>query len=116
MPLWGGGSYILPGIQCLHTVKWLNNSIWPQDRTLTVRVDLGVMTMKGYSTLHKAQGLEPHSQTQFSVIPRTLVYLIHRWDPNKYYYCVSGYGSNGNEGVLHIPQSSSNRASALDVV
>ena len=34
-------------------------------------------------------------------------YLIHRQNPVRCYYsCQSGPGSNGNEGVLHIPQSS----------
>ena len=38
-------------------------------------------------------------------------YLTHRWDPNRYYHKNSESGSNGNEGVLHIPQSSKIQAS-----
>ena len=34
------------------------------------RVDLGVMTIKGFFTLLKDPGLEPHHQMQFNVIPR----------------------------------------------
>ena len=41
--------------------------------TTLVGVDLGVMTMKGYSTLPRAQEVEPHLQTQFNHIPRTLI-------------------------------------------
>ena len=41
--------------------------------------------------------------------------LIHRWDPNRYYHLdQSGPGSNSNEGVLHIPQSSRTGFSPLD--
>ena len=41
----------------------------------------------------------------------TYFYLTYRWDTNKYNHC----GSNGNERVLHIPQSSSltNRRSLI---
>ena len=35
---------------------------------LWVRVGLGVMAMKEYSTLHIDPGLEPHRQMQFSVL------------------------------------------------
>ena len=38
---------------------------------LRVRVDLGVMAMKGYSTFLRAAGLEPRHQIK--VISRTLV-------------------------------------------
>ena len=38
---------------------------------LQVRVDLGVMAMKEYSTLSRTLEQEPHYQMQFSVIPRT---------------------------------------------
>ena len=38
------------------------------DFTIRVRVDLGVMTIKGYSTLPKSPELEPNYQMQFSVI------------------------------------------------
>ena len=41
--------------------------------TVRVRVDLGVMAMKVYSTFLKASGLKPHYQIQFNVIPKTLV-------------------------------------------
>ena len=40
---------------------------------LRVRVELSVIVIEGYSTFHKAPGLEPHYQMQFSVISRTLV-------------------------------------------
>ena len=53
---------------CMHTVKWLNSSIWPIDETLT--------------------GTTTTSQ--------------------------SGHGNNGNEGILHILQSSRIWASPLD--
>ena len=47
------------------------------DRTLIVistqvRVDLGVMERKDYSTLPTAMELKPHYQMQFDVIPRVL--------------------------------------------
>ena len=53
-------------------------SIWHLDGTLTgttimLRVGMGVMAMKGYSTFSKAPGREIHIQIQFSVIYRTLV-------------------------------------------
>ena len=35
---------------------------------LWVRVDLGVIAIKGNSIISKAPGLEPHNQIQFSVI------------------------------------------------
>ena len=38
---------------------------------LQVRVDLGVIGLKGYSTLLKSPKLEPDYQMQFSIIPRT---------------------------------------------
>ena len=38
-----------------------------------VRVDLGVMTMKRYSTLPRSPELEPHRQMQYSFIPRILL-------------------------------------------
>ena len=38
-------------------------------------------------------------------------YLIHRWNPNRTTtQGHSGYGSNGNDGVLHILQSSRTEA------
>ena len=40
---------------------------------LWVRMDLGVMTMKEYSTFSKAPGLQPLHLIFFSVISRTLV-------------------------------------------
>ena len=40
---------------------------------LWVRVDLGVMAMKAYSTFPNASGLELHHQMEFSVISRTLI-------------------------------------------
>ena len=39
---------------------------------LWARVDLGVMTMKGYSTFPQISGLEPHHQMQFSVTSKTI--------------------------------------------
>ena len=53
---------------CLHTVKWLNSSIWPIDRTLTGTTTLGQ----------------------------------------------SGPGSDSNEGILQIPQSSGTGNSPSD--
>ena len=41
---------------------------------LRVRVDLGVMAMKGYSTFPRALELEPHHQMQFNVMPRTPIF------------------------------------------
>ena len=38
---------------------------------LQVREDLGVMTMKEYSTFPRAPELEPYDQMQFTIIPRT---------------------------------------------
>ena len=37
-----------------------------------VRVDLEVIVIKGYSTLHRAPEQEPHYQMHFSVMPRML--------------------------------------------
>ena len=39
-----------------------------------VRVDLGVMAMKVYSTLSRYPELEPHHQMQFNVIPNKLLH------------------------------------------
>ena len=44
--------------------------------TVGVRVDLGIMEMKGYISFPKSSGLEPAHQMQFSDIPKT---LIGRW-------------------------------------
>ena len=54
----------------------INEFDLPKDETLTgttlwVRVSLGVIAMKRYSTFPKASELEPHHQMQFSVILRT---------------------------------------------
>ena len=38
---------------------------------LWVSLDLGVIAVKGYSTLPRSSGLEPHHRMQSSVIPRT---------------------------------------------
>ena len=48
---------------------------WDPNRykNMRVRVDLGVMVIKGYSTFSKAPGLEFYHQMQFSLILRTLV-------------------------------------------
>ena len=44
-----------------------------QVQLLRVRVDLGVMVMKGYFTFHKAPEQEPQYQIHFSVKPRVFV-------------------------------------------
>ena len=43
--------------------------------SLPVRVGLGVMVMKEYSTLPRFSELEPQHQIKFSVIPRTFIFL-----------------------------------------
>ena len=40
-----------------------------------VRVDLGIMSTKKYSKLHRVPELEPYYQMQFTVIPRTSLLL-----------------------------------------
>ena len=45
---------------------WDPNPLW-------IKVDLGVMALKGYLTFPKAPGQEPHHQIQFSVISKTLI-------------------------------------------
>ena len=40
-----------------------------------VRVDLGVMAVKKYSTLSRSLRLEPYHQMQFAAIPKTLHFL-----------------------------------------
>ena len=35
-----------------------------------------------------------------------MIYLTHKWDPNKYYQDLSGPGSYDSEGVIHNPQFS----------
>ena len=45
----------------------------------------------------------------------TFFYLTHRWESNRYYHSgQSGPGSNGDEGVLHIPQTSKTGTSPSD--
>ena len=44
-----------------------------QVQLLQVSMNLGAMAMKEYSIFPKASGLEPHYQTQFSIITRTFV-------------------------------------------
>ena len=44
-----------------------------QIQPLQVRVELEVMAMKRYHTVHKTLELKPHYQKQFSIIPRTFV-------------------------------------------
>ena len=46
-----------------------------QELTLWIRMDLGVMAMKGYSTLPKLPELKPYHQMQFSVISRTPLFF-----------------------------------------
>ena len=64
--------------------KWLNSFIWSINGTyfssvhkwvLPIRVwmNLGIMAMKGYSTLYKAPELELHHQMGFCLIPRILI-------------------------------------------
>ena len=48
----------------------LFNTQIEQIQPLQVRVDLGVMVIKGYSTQLRALKLEPHYQMEFSAIPR----------------------------------------------
>ena len=38
-------------------------------------MDLGLMAMKGYSTLPRSPELKPHHQIQFNIIPRMPVFL-----------------------------------------
>ena len=47
----------------------------PADRAIWIRVYLGVIAKKGYSTFPQSPGREPHHQMQFSVIPRLLIGL-----------------------------------------
>ena len=56
-------------------IKWLNDSILPQDRIITgtTKEHLRVRVTKGYSIFFKVPGLGPHHQLLFSVIHRTLV-------------------------------------------
>ena len=52
-------SFIYIGKNCQKIL--FDPSIRPyQELPLRIRVDLGVTVMKGYFTLHKAPGLEPH--------------------------------------------------------
>ena len=57
----------LTSVICLHIVKWPKSSIWPKDGTyqvqpLPVRVDLGVIAMKGYFLFPKAPAMKPRHQ------------------------------------------------------
>ena len=70
---------ILFNINGYKSSKGLNSFIWPIDGlqqvlSFWVRVDLGVMTVKEYSTFSKDLELEPHHQMQFSIISRTLLW------------------------------------------
>ena len=63
--------------------KWLNNTIWCINETLPdttnlllVRVNLGVIVLKKYSTFLRFPGLELHHQIQFNVIPRIYVLTL----------------------------------------
>ena len=47
-----------------------------QELPLQVRVDLGVMVMKGYSTLSRSLKLEPNLWMQFTVIPSTPLFWV----------------------------------------
>ena len=47
-----------------------------QELLLQIRVDLGVMAMKQYSSLPKSQELQPHHQMQLSIIPKTLFFIF----------------------------------------
>ena len=60
----------------LSNINNFQTSILSIDRTLTgttspVRVDLGIMATKGYSTLIRAPEQVPHHQTQFNIMFRT---------------------------------------------
>ena len=44
--------------------------------SLQVRVNLGVMLMKRYSTFTKSQETESHDQMHFSIKPRTLLLFV----------------------------------------
>ena len=54
---------------------------------LQVRVDMGLMTIKGYSTFPRSQDLEPHHQMLFNIILRTILF----WESMSY---PSGRGYN----------------------
>ena len=41
---------------------------------LKIKVDLGIMAMKGYSTLPRSPELEPHHQMLFSIIPGSPIF------------------------------------------
>ena len=51
-----------------------------QLQLIQVRVDQGVMAMKGYSTFPKAPGFYPEHQRQFSVIPRTCKNIFNLYE------------------------------------
>ncbi len=51
----------------------LVNTITTRGTLTSVRMDLGVMAIKRFSTFPKALELEPHYQMQFSDISRTLI-------------------------------------------
>ena len=56
----------------------MNSSVWTVNSSLTgtttrIKVDLEVITAKGYSILLKVPGLNPQYQIQFIIIYRTLV-------------------------------------------
>ena len=46
---------------------------------LQIKVNLGVMAMKEYSTLPRTPDVKPHHQILFSVIPRIPLYFFDRW-------------------------------------
>ena len=66
--------------------KWFSyRSVWPIDRifkpvqTLWIRVDMGVMAVKGYSILPASPKLEPYHQIQLRIIPRTPHFFWWWW-------------------------------------
>ena len=61
-------------IQVIFYADLFNPKMGPEQiLSLRVRVDLGVMEIKGYTTFSKAPGQESHHQVQFNAIYRKLV-------------------------------------------
>ena len=92
-----------PKLIYLHTVKWFqvllcitNNSIKHQSFVYTQLIDQTVQ----FQTIKLSI-----SHSFVFCLNVKQFYLTHRWNPNN--TGQSGLGSNINEGVLYIPQSSS---------
>ena len=71
--------------------------------SLQVRVNLGVMAKKWYSTFPKAQELESHDQMHFSIKPRTLSLFVPSMVPLQVLVRVEL--GVVKEVVLYIPKS-----------